>query len=51
MNTTHTVKRILVEALLSGGVAAAGLGLGAGTAVAQSYTWCPGQPLPMHGLA
>jgi hypothetical protein len=34
MNTTHTLKRILAGALLSGGVAVAGLGLGAGTAQA-----------------
>ena len=30
-----TIKKILVGALLSGGVAAAGLGLGTGTAIAQ----------------
>jgi hypothetical protein len=47
MNTT--IKRIIVGALLSGGVAAAGLGLGEGTAAAQNPpvgTWCPGQPTP-----
>ncbi len=45
------MKRIFAGALLSGGVAVAGLGLGDGTAIAQGvYTWCPGQPLPMHGL-
>jgi hypothetical protein len=51
MNTTHTLKRILAGALLSGGVAVAGLVLGAGAAQADPYngpiwTWCPGQALP-----
>ena len=32
MNTTHNVKRIIAGALLSGGVAIAGLGLASGTA-------------------
>jgi len=52
MKTTHTVKRIVAGALLSGGVVVTGLGVGAGSAVAESpgYTWCPGQPLPRHGL-
>jgi hypothetical protein len=32
MSTTHSVKRIIVGSLLSGGVALAGLGLSMGTA-------------------
>ena len=47
MNTNHKMIRIVAGALLSGGVAVAGLGLGAGTAQAipdGPYTWCPGQP-------
>jgi hypothetical protein len=56
MNTTHTLKRIIAGALLSGGLVSAGLGLAAGTAqarpnpacndMAPCYTWCPGDPLP-----
>ena len=50
MNTTHNPKRIIVAALLSGGLAVAGLGLAAGTASADPgfiepvgpYQWCPG---------
>jgi len=34
MSTTHNMKRIVVGALLSGGVALAGLGLSIGTAQA-----------------
>jgi hypothetical protein len=51
MNTPHNLKRIIAGALLSGGVAVAGLGLGAGTAQALPdgpYTWCPGQPRNAH---
>ncbi len=46
MTTTTNIKRIIVGALLSGGVAVAGLGLGAGTAQAANgpHQWCPGQP-------
>jgi hypothetical protein len=46
MNTTT---RTITAALLSGGVAVAGLGLGAGTAQADAFgnhQWCPGQTLP-----
>jgi hypothetical protein len=46
MNTTDNLTRIIAGALLSGGLAVAGLGPGAGTAQAQPdgpYTWCPGQ--------
>ena len=35
MNATHNLKKIVIGALLSGGVAAAGLGLSTGTAIAQ----------------
>src|ERR1700676_4123973 len=53
MNTTHNLKRIIAGALLSGGVAVAGLGLAAGTAHADTfggpYRWCPGQELPQTG--
>jgi hypothetical protein len=47
MNTTHNVKRIIAGALLSGGVAVAGSGLGAGTAQAWNgpHQWCPGQSM------
>jgi hypothetical protein len=36
MNTTHTPRRVLAVALLSGGVALAGIGLAADTAQAQT---------------
>jgi hypothetical protein len=50
MNTTCTLKSMLAAALLGGGVAATAIGLGAGTAQANPFTWCPGQPvLGMHG--
>jgi hypothetical protein len=64
MNTTHTLKRIIAGALLSGSIAVAGLGLAAGTAQAEPgiapqfhgpvpavkgpYQWCPGDPLPYN---
>lgn len=35
MNTTHTLKKIVLGTVLSGSVVAAGLGLAAGTATAQ----------------
>ena len=54
MNISHTAKRVIATALLSGGVAMAGLGLTAAAAHAQPgdnfsvpHQWCPGQPLPM----
>ena len=50
MTTTHTVTRIVAGALLAGGVVVTGFGLGSGPAVAQGYTWCPGQRLPSAGL-
>jgi len=60
MEITGALKRIIAGALLSGGVAVAGLGLTAGIAQAQPgsvppihgplsdggpWTWCPGQPM------
>jgi hypothetical protein len=48
MNTTHNPKRIIAAALLSGGIAVAGLGLGAGTAQADTgrpHQWCPGDSM------
>lgn len=49
MTTTHNRKRMIAGALLSAGVAMAGLGLSTGTAAAGTppggpYTWCPGDP-------
>jgi len=53
MNTPRNLTRIVAGALLSGGVAVAGLGLAAGTAQAKPgpaplnhFTWCPGHPDP-----
>jgi hypothetical protein len=45
MSTPRTLTRIIAGALLSGGVAVAGLGLTAGTAQANTgpHRWCPGQ--------
>jgi hypothetical protein len=49
INTTRRLKRIVAGALLFGGVAAAGLGLAAGTAQATNWIhWCPGDP-PIGG--
>jgi hypothetical protein len=48
MNTTRTLRRTAVGALLSGAVAMAGFGLAAGTAQADNqgpYRWCPGQSM------
>jgi hypothetical protein len=56
MNITHTPKRVIAAALLSGGVAVAGLGLAAATAQAQPdnfsepHQWCPGQPSPANDV-
>jgi len=55
MSACHNLKRIITGSLVSAGIAAVGLGLGAG--VAQAYPqctgngtcstqWCPGQRLP-----
>jgi hypothetical protein len=61
MKTNHILNRLVVAALVSGGVAAAGLGLAAGTASAQPglptddggwgppHQWCPGQSLWISG--
>ncbi len=53
MNTTHISRRAVAAALLSGGLAVAGMGLAMATAQAQPgdnfsqpHHWCPGQPLP-----
>jgi hypothetical protein len=51
VNTTANLKRIIAGALLSGGVAVAGLGLSAGTAQANLPKWCPGQSLPAPHVA
>jgi hypothetical protein len=47
---TVKTNRIIAGALLSGAVAAAGVGLGAGTAYAKPFYWCPGDP-PVMGAA
>ena len=48
MNTTHKRKRIIAGALMSAGVAIAGMALSAGIAEAVPpggpNTWCPGDP-------
>jgi hypothetical protein len=46
MDITHALKTITTATLLAGGVAIAGLGLGAGTAQAAPLRWCPGDPPP-----
>jgi len=50
MKTKHNLNRRIVGALVSGGVAVAGLGLGAGTAHAGAYHWCPGDPPPQGSV-
>ncbi len=56
MNTIHTLKQVFAAAMLSGGVALAGMGLATGVAQAQPdnfsvpHQWCPGQPLPMNDV-
>jgi hypothetical protein len=53
--TICTLKKIIAGALLSGGLAVAGVGLATGTAQADNpdwgpaHRWCPGQPLPATG--
>jgi len=43
-----SLRKIAVSALLSGGLALAGLGVAAGTAHADGpYHWCPGDPKNM----
>jgi hypothetical protein len=50
INTTRSLKRIIAGALLSGGIAAAGLGLASGTAQANNWIhWCPGAD-PVGGV-
>ncbi|HUB55300.1 MAG TPA: hypothetical protein VMB04_09065 [Mycobacterium sp.] len=53
MFITHTPKRVVAAALLSGALTLVGIGLAAGDAqaqpgdkFAQPHEWCPGQPLP-----
>ena len=48
MSTTNNVKRIIVGALLSGGVALAGLGLSMGTA--QAFNPQPDPPGKIRGF-
>jgi hypothetical protein len=55
MNTTHRLKKFIAGTLLSGSVAIAGLGLGAGTAQADPFAaqpngWCPGEALPFNNI-
>ena len=60
METTRSLKKVIAGAVLSGGIALAGLGLATGTAQAEPgfapfpadnftvpHQWCPGQSLPM----
>ncbi len=45
-NTSRPLARFVFSGLVAGGLAAAALGLGAGTAAAGGpYTWCPGQSM------
>ena len=47
----NRLSRVATTAVTSTALAVVGFGLSAGAATAQGgYTWCPGQPLPMHGL-
>jgi len=65
MNITRYSKHVITAAVLSGGIAAAGLGLASATASATPpqvhnpfptdnfsvpHQWCPGQPLPMDDV-
>src|SRR6185437_11648033 len=57
MNITHTPKRLVAAAVLSGAVAAAGMGVAMATAQAapgdnfsRPHQWCPGQGLPMDDV-
>ena len=51
MSHDQILKKMIAGALLSGGVAVAGLGLPAGTAQAAppAHQWCPGQRMPDDG--
>ncbi|MEV3900998.1 hypothetical protein AB0K11_01620 [Mycobacterium sp. NPDC050551] len=53
MHTTKMMAHTVAVAVISGAIAAAGLGLGAGFAAAENPTgtWCPGQPVPLGPLA
>jgi hypothetical protein len=46
--TTMKTIRIIAGALLPCGFAVAGVGLGAGTAHAGAFHWCPGDPPPKY---
>jgi hypothetical protein len=48
----NKIARLAATALASAVLTTAiGVGSGAWSATAQGgYSWCPGQPLPMHGL-
>lgn len=50
MDTTRTLRSIIAAELLCGGAVVGAIGLSDGTAQANPFTWCPGQPmLGMHG--
>jgi hypothetical protein len=46
MNVTHSLKKLATGVAVSAAVAAATVSLGAGTAHAGSFRWCPGDPPP-----
>jgi hypothetical protein len=58
MHTSRTANKLIVQALLSGGLAAAVFGVAMGPAhadpngsfSAQPHNWCPGQGLPFPGI-
>jgi hypothetical protein len=50
MDISYNLKSLATGALVSGAVAVASLGLGAGTADAKPFYWCPGDP-PIMGSA
>ena len=55
MYNTRILKKTIVAALLSGGVAVTGVGLTIGIAqadpfAAQPHSWCPGQGLPFRNI-
>lgn len=46
MNLTHNWTRMIAAALVSGGIAAAGWGLGAFATSDRPHYWCPGDAMP-----
>ncbi|MCV7167002.1 hypothetical protein [Mycobacterium stomatepiae] len=46
MNLTHNWTRMIAAALVSGGIAAAGWGLGAFATSDGPHYWCPGDAMP-----